>query len=211
MLEKDEFDEYNDSLDVENDLYIYAASTSFSAPDAPPDSNPSSQGTGGVHSQGDAILSPLSTHSEFSDFDLSEFTAADFAAIDASALAALASTLGPTEPESPPIDEVDVEYAGTSAPTRHPTRLDAPPVDSAGGTGGPAIEIAIDSSADTSAQFRPATREEEPEVIPSEAGPSGSGAGHGDGDGNGHRRSPYQEFRLWRGRLAVTDLTGPSW
>lgn len=129
------------------------------------------------------------------EFDayFSGFTAQDYAEIDASALAAHAAA-------SPPLPPPRAGTSGTATGTGGGGGAFNGGGGGAGsgggragasggsGNGGPRIEITVERA--RKADARPSVK--------ARRGPR-------------PKRSPYEQFRSWRGQLSVTDLAGPSW
>lgn len=179
----DEYDEYNLSLDA--DLLPYLAELPPS-PDAVVD---------GPSSQPEASRPrPISTHSEFSDYDFSEFTAAELASFDAQ-----------LDRRSPPTSSTNVWGGNAQVQTSAATSK------SHGGTSsGPAVEIELEEPPTNHPAHLKAKGQTFAPRASSSTDPRTAAAGH-------HVSPKYtaaSAFHRWRRSnqlLSVSDLVGPAW
>lgn len=178
MESDDEYDAYFPVLDVEDIPFF---TTKAQSPTASSHVLPSTPPKGDTPPTEPQIPSPPAIKSAssdtYSDYDLLEFTEEDFEFIDAQ----VSSAQNPVPP--------NLQRASESSDTLESS--DPPPSPP---TGGPAVDISIETHEGSGSGSVNSTEEPPPSQVSERQLPS-----------------PFKSFRSWNGTLAVTDLTAPAW
>ncbi|KAJ3527690.1 hypothetical protein NM688_g8096 [Phlebia brevispora] len=203
MSEVDEYDAYNNSLDVDNELYAVLDGIN-STPlrlVAPPDSFSRAQDVDASAAQ--VFWSPISSHKsahsdDFSAYNFSELTEEDFALIDASTRAVSVPSASVATSSRAPTSTGKHTHANKSGPARSNTS-------SGNFFGGPAIDIEIEQYTNISTVFKAARSEDLSWKSTTQKNGAEGLAGYNP------PLPPFDQFRSWGRTLAVTDLSAPSW